>query len=275
MFIDTHSHLNFSAFDKDREEIMEKSLEKNVWMINVGTNYFASKKAIDIAKGKEGIFASIGLHPINLDTGLVKIRNDELSAKENSLEKDFDYKQYAELVMSGGEKVVAIGEIGFDYWYKPKAKTKRELFKEKQRILFRKELKLAKEFELPLILHCRLGHDDLLQELSKKKHKPKGVLHCFCGSLKEAQQFIGLGYYIGLNGMIFKLNLDEAVKKIPLDKILIETDCPFLTPPKLKKKRNEPVNVKCVAEKIAKVKNIKVQEVEKITTENAISLFKL
>ena len=124
-------------------------------------------------------------------------------------------------------------------------------------------------------MHCRLGYDDLVQELSKTKHKFGGVLHCFCGKWEESRKFIELGYYIGFNGIIFKMKLDEIIKKIPLEKILVETDCPFLTPPQMGEKRNEPMNVKYVVERIAKIKNIKAEKVAEVTMENAFKLFKL
>lgn len=276
MFIDTHAHLNFKVYDKDRDEVIRRSLQEDTWVVNVGTNYQTSKKAVDIVKKKEGLFASVGLHPINLDTGLIKMRPDKEEVDEDfSFERKFNYHQYGELILKSHQKVVAVGEIGFDYWYKPKSKAKREQFRKKQRELFHREVKLAKEFELPLILHCRLAYDDLIAELSKIKNKSGGVLHCFCGKWKDAQKFLELGYYLGVNGIIFKLKLDEIVKKTPLEKILIETDCPFLTPPKLGKKRNEPANVKYIAEKIARVKRVKIKEVEKVTTENAVKLFRI
>lgn len=277
MLIDTHAHLNFAAYDKDRDRVIKNSLAEDIWMINVGTNDLTSEKAVEIAKQhKEGIFASVGLHPINLDTGLLKMRQDKNELNEDfSFEQEFDFQRYGELILKSQKKVVAVGEVGFDYWSKPKTKKKFNEFREKQIRLFKKEVDLAKEFELPLILHCRLGYEDLVKELSKIRHKFKGVLHCFCGSWKEAQMFLEMGYYIGLNGIIFKLELDEIIKKTPLERILIETDCPFLTPPEVKKERNEPINVKYITTKIAKIKNVKDQEIEKVTTENANKLFNL
>lgn len=275
MLIDTHAHLNFAAYKNDFDNVINKSLENNTWMINVGTNYQTSKMAVEIAN-KEGVFASVGLHPINLDTRLLKIRIDESeTGKEFRFETSFDHDKYLELIAKGKEKIVAVGEIGFDYWYRPKGKGKREQFKEKQKELFRKEVALAEEFKLPLILHCRLGYEDLIQELKNINYKYGGVVHCFCGKLEEAQEFIKIGYHIGFNGIIFKLKLDEIIKKIPIEKILVETDCPFLTPPELSEERNEPINVKYVVERIAKDKKLKSEEVEKITTENAIKLFRL
>ena len=280
MLIDTHAHLNFATYDKDREKVINRSLKENILILNVGTNYPTSKKAVEIAKDKEGIFASVGLHPINLYTGLIKMRRDKEEPEEYfSFEEKFDYQEYGDLILKGQQKVVAVGEIGFDYWYRPKSKAKREKFKEKQKELFQKEVKLAEEFELPLILHCRLAYDDLVNKLLKIKYKFGGVIHCFCGNINFLKKFLEMGYYIGFNGIIFKkiegINFNEIIKKTPLEKILIETDCPYLTPPLLNKKRNEPLNVKYIAEKIAQIKKIKIKEVEKVTTENAMTLFKI
>jgi TatD DNase family protein len=292
MFIDTHAHLNFSAYKNDFNKVIKNSLKGDIWMINIGTNYQTSKRAVELTKNyKERIFASVGLHPINLDTGLLKIRRDKNEIDEDFyFENDFNTNKYGELIKEGGDRVVAVGEIGFDYWYRPKSKTKREQFKEKQKELFRKEVTLAEEFKLPLILHCRLGYEDLINELKKINYRFGGVVHCFCGSWEQAKTFLEIGYYIGINGIIFKLELDEIIKKTPLDRILVETDCPYLPPPEIVlrepddnleqgrivgKERNEPVNVKYMAEKIAKIKNIKIEKVAKITTENAKKLFKL
>lgn len=296
MLIDTHAHLNFAAYKEDFDKVIKRSIESKIWMINIGTNYQTSKRAVEIIKEyPKGVFATIGLHPINLDTGLIKLKKDESELSSNfRFEKDFDYKKYGELILEGGEKVIAVGEIGFDFWYRPKTKTKKEQFQEKQRELFRKEIALAKEFELPLILHCRLGYEDLVRELKKINYKFGGVLHCFCDTWERAKKILEMGYYIGFNGIIFKLDLDEAIKKTPLDKILIETDCPYLTPPLIGKYlnprqsankktdqrkstliRNEPINVKYIAERIAKIKKVKIEEVEKITTKNALGLFRI
>jgi TatD DNase family protein len=291
MLIDTHAHLNFLIYNKDRKETIKKTLKENVWMINIGTNYQTSKIALDIAKEyKEGIFASVGLHPINLDTGLIKMKRDKNESGEAHFEKEFDFEKYAKLIKNGKNKVVAIGEIGFDYWYRPKSKTKREIFKEKQRELFRKEVALAEKFKLPLILHCRLGYEDLIEELKNINYKYGGVIHCFCGEIKYLKKFLEMGYYIGFNGIIFKkiegIDFNEIIKKTPLEKILVETDCPFLTPPQISEKsgfkktkpdflRNEPVNVKYIAEKIAEIKKTKAKKIEEVTTKNAITLFKL
>ncbi len=317
MFIDTHSHLNFNIFNGDRKKVIERTLKSDVWMINVGTNYLTSKKAIEITEDyPKGVFAAVGLHPINLDTGLIKsqkskmfsfaedffakgeqIKNQNL---EDVLEKSFDYNQYKKLSQS--PKVIAIGEIGLDYYWRPKTTKKRELFKEKQKELLLQQLDLAKELNLPIILHCRMAHQDLIEVL---KSKINGVIHCFTGTWEEAKEYLKMDFYLGFNGLIFKMVFDEIIKNTPLEKILIETDCPYLTPPlpadlssdlsaearraKVEASakaeasakegpatdRNEPLYVKHIAQKIAEIKNLSFEEVAEKTSENAKKLFNL
>ena len=259
MLIDTHAHLNFSDYDKDRDKVIKKCLDNNVWMINVGTDYESSKKAIKISeKYSQGVFASVGMHP------------------ENIGKEVFDYKKYKAL--SNSQKVVAVGEIGLDYWNHPKTKKKGVEFKEKQKKLFLEQLELAEELNLPVIFHCRLAHNDLLEILDAKckiqNTKLRGVVHCFTGNLEQTKKYLNMGFYLGFTGIIFKLNLDEIIRKTPLDRILIETDCPFLSP-LTEIKRNEPLFVKYIAEKIAKLKNITFEEVAEKTSENAKILFSL
>ncbi|MFH1714178.1 MAG: TatD family hydrolase [Candidatus Nealsonbacteria bacterium] len=269
--IDTHAHLNFSVYKDDIEEVIERSLGENVWMINVGSQYGTSKRAVDIAqKYKEGVYAAVGLHPIHLQTGLVKIKDDPEEVQFKSKEEEFDLGKYRELALD--EKVVAIGEIGLDYYWKPKTKVRIEQFKEKQKKVLLGQLNLAKDLSLPVIFHCRMGHDDLIEIL--RDHKIQGVIHCFTGNLEQAKQYLDMGMYIGLNGIIFKMNLDEIIEKMPLGRILLETDCPYLIPPQ-EEGRNEPVFIKHVAEKVAQIKDLKVEELIKITTENAKKLFKI
>jgi len=281
MLIDTHAHLNFLAFEKDADEVIRRSLDNNIWMINVGSNFPTSQKAVEIAqkyKYKKGVFAAVGLHPINLDTGLVKIKIDE---KEGAhFEKEFDYEKYKKLALN--EKVVAIGEIGLDYYWKPKTKGRLTLLKETQRDLLLNELGLAKELNLPVIFHCRIAHDDLIEILQRPglcKSKINRVIHGFVGDKEQLQEYLKMGFYIGLNGIIFKkiegINFEENIKETPLEKILIETDCPYLTPPQFEKERNEPMAVKYVVQEIARIKNTTFKKVADITTKNAKELFDL
>ena len=279
MLIDTHAHLNFNAFKNDADEVIRHSLAENVWMINVGSKYKTSRKAVEIAqKYEKGVFAAIGLHPIYSTSGLVKIKTDPDEGGFEAIAEDFDEEKYKELAKS--EKVVAIGEIGLDYYYKPKTKTKLSLFKETQKQVFLKQLDLAEELDLPVIFHCRMAFDDLLEILRKTKLKnPKfrGVVHCFTGNWDQAKECLSLGFYLGFNGIIFKeikgVDFKENIRNIPLDRILLETDCPYLTPPMASAKRNEPLFIKHVAEEVAKIKEISFEELSRITTENAKKLF--
>jgi len=235
MLIDTHAHLNFNAFKDDLDKVIGRCLAENIWMINVGTKYETSKRAVEIAEQyEEGVYAAVGLHPIHLGTGLVKIRTDSEEGSFETGGEDFHISEYKSLAQS--PKVVAIGEIGLDYYYKPKTKKKLELFKEKQKELLLKQLDLAKELNLPVIFHCRMAHEDLLKilnyKLKTKNYKLNGVVHCFTGSWEQAKQYLDMGFYLGFNGIIYKLDLKEVIEKTPIEKILIETDCPYLTPPR-------------------------------------------
>ena len=252
MLIDTHAHLNFSAYKNDVDEVIKRTLDNNIWMINVGSQYSTSKRAVELAgKYEKGVWAAVGLHPIHSQDEFVR-------------------EKYKELARS--KKVVAIGEIGLDY------KKEYVPFKKRQREVFLQQLKLAEELDLPVIFHCRMAHADLLEFINSKfksqNSKLNGVVHCFTGAWEQAIEYLDMGFYLGFNGIIFKLNLDEIIKKIPLDKILIETDCPYLTPPQIEG-RNEPLYVKYVAEKIAQIKKLSYDKISAITTENAIKLFKL
>jgi TatD DNase family protein len=249
-YFDTHAHLNFPDYNKDREDVIENTLNQGVFVINIGTDIKESEKVIEIARNyKEGVYAVIGLHPLHID------------------DEDFCYKDYKKLAQD--KKVVAIGETGLDYKYIKE----NEEAKEKQKKVFREHIKLSKELNLPLVLHCRMAHKDLL-EILKESTDIFGVLHCFSGRLKEAEEYLKLGFYLGINGIIFKMNLEKAIKEIPLEKIVLETDCPFLSPVE-DKKRNEPLFLKHISSEVARIKEIKEEEVMGKTTENAKKLFNI
>ncbi|MCX6721557.1 MAG: TatD family hydrolase [Candidatus Staskawiczbacteria bacterium] len=272
MIIDTHSHLNFKAYDNDRDEVIKRTQKEGVVCIDVGTKYETSKRAVELAEKNENIYAAIGMHPIHIKTDLLKLKMDEDEGAFAPLGEEFDKTKYLELAKS--KKVVAIGEIGLDYYYKPKTTAKLEQFKQKQKQVFIQQLELAQELNLPVIIHCRMAFKDLYEILKTKKLT--GVIHCFTGNLEEAQQFMDLGFYLGINGIIFKLDLDEVIKKALLEKLLVETDCPYLTPPaEGKEKRNEPIFVKHIIQKIADLKGITFDEVALATTQNAQKLFGL
>lgn len=273
MIIDTHSHVQFHAFKDDRDEVVKKTLAQDIWMINVGTKFQTSQEAVLLAeKYDTGVFAAIGLHPMYAAAEFMKVRHDASEEESLVLETEFDKEKYR--VLATSKKVVAIGEIGLDYYYKPKTVTKLAEFKEKQKQIFLQQLDLATELNLPVILHCRMAHDDVIKILQSRREK-RGVIHCFTGTLQQAQKYIALGFYIGINGIIFKFDIDNVIKNISLESILLETDCPYLTPPQEASKRNEPIFIKHTIQKIADLKNVSFDQVCEVTTQNAKKLFNI
>jgi len=260
--------LNFNAYREDSLSVLQRSLDNDVWMINVGSQYSTSKRAVDMAeKYQQGAYAAVGLHPIHLGSGLVQTKGDPEEIQFQTHGEVFDYEKYKKLAES--PKVVAIGEIGLDY------KSEYASFEEKQKAVLLQQIALAKELVLPVIFHCRMAHNDLIKILNERiADGHSGVIHCFTGSWKQAQSYLDMGFYLGFNGIIFKLNLEEIIKKAPLEKILIETDCPYLTPPQ-ESGRNEPIFVKHVAQKIADIKKINIEDIIKTTTQNAKTLFRI
>ena len=277
MIIDTHSHLNFDAFKDDFDEVMKRTLEQNIWIINVGTNYKTSQRSVEITEEyQSGVYSAIGFHPIYAASEFIKLKIDP-NEGEFPLGNTFNKDQYKKLAQS--KKVVAIGEVGLDYYYKPKTTAKLSYFKEKQKQVFLEQINLAEELNLPLILHCRMAHADLIEilrsKIKNKNAKLTGVVHCFTGTMEEMKEYIEMGFYIGLNGIIFKLPLDEIVKNCPLDKMLVETDCPYLTPIQEGQKRNEPIFIKHTIQRIAELKKVRFEEVCQKTTQNGKNLFRI
>ena len=270
MIFDTHAHLNFSDFEKDREDLINNCLENDLGMINVGTNYLSSEKAVEIAQKFSGVYAAVGLHPSNIASDFFKMKS-EPEVSENILEKGFAYERYKAL--AGDKKVVAIGECGLDYWRRPKGAAKQEAFKQEQRDVFLRQIDLAVDLGLPMIIHCREAFAETIGMLQGKK--ARGVIHCFTGNMEEAETFVSLGFYLGLNGIIFKADLSEVISKIPLDRFLVETDCPYLSPPELAGKRNDPFSIEYVIKEVAKIKGITVEEVAATTASNTGKLFSI
>lgn len=268
MLIDTHAHVNFKQYDKDREETIERALAQDIWIINVGADHKTSVEAVNIAQFyAEGVYAAVGAHPTD-------------AIRPSSGQAFFDFDEYEKL--AGDSKVVAIGETGLDYFH---IKDKEERVKQEE--LFLRHLDLAQKLNKPIILHCRQAtpkashsggraHQDLIKILKKTARQESGIIHCFSGDLNEAKEYMAIGLLIGFNGIItFSRDYDKIIKEIPLEKIVIETDCPYLTPIPFRGKRNEPAYVKYVAEKIAEIKDLDFKEVSERTTENAKRLFKI
>lgn len=287
MLIDTHTHLNFQAFKEDAPEVIERSLADKIWVINVGSQLETSRRAVELAeKYSEGVYAAIGFHPIHVTGEMLKNKLDpeELAVQEKISE--FNIDDYRKLALGPrGRRVVAIGEIGLDYYYKPKTKIRLEEFKNRQKQVLLEQMNLAKELDLPIAFHCRSAHGDLIEILNTKykildtKSELRGVIHCFTGSIEQMQRYLDLGLYLGFNGIVFKsipgIDWQEIITKAPLEKILVETDAPYLTPPEAGQERNEPLFMKYVVQEIAKIKQVSYQEVSEITTQNARELFSI
>jgi len=283
MFIDTHAHVNFNVFKDDAEEVIRRSLDNETWMILVGSEYKTSNRALHLAnKYQKGVYAAIGLHPIHLQDMPIDSQEDGNSYNFRSRCEDFDYGSYEKLAKF--EKVVAIGEIGLDYYHLDPSKDI-EAAKKKQQEVFAEQLLLARSLDLPVIIHCRQAHDDLLGILEefKKEYghiiptdRPWGVVHCFSGDEDLAWKYFNLGLFISFTGLItFSKQWDELIRKMPLDKIMIETDTPYMTPEPHRGQRNEPVLVQYVAKRIAEIKNLKIEKVAEVTFENAKNLFRI
>ena len=258
MIFDSHCHPQMVQYNKDREEMIARAKGSGVSMICVGTDLETSKMAIELAQKHEGMWATVGLHP-----------NDNLNEK-------FEPDLYEELLKMS--KVVAMGEIGLDYYRTTDLKDQ-QIQKER----FEQQLQLAEKLKLPVILHSRDAgkgstgkvHEDMISVL-KNNFSGIGVAHSFTGSMEDAKKYLELGFYLGFNGILtFARQYDEIVREVPLDRILLETDAPYLTPEPHRGKRNEPEYVIEVAKKIAELKNEPIEKVIEQTTNNCRKLFNL
>ena len=279
MLIDTHAHVNFSAFKDDADEVIRRALAADTLMILVGSETKTSKRALEYAnKYEKGVYAAVGLHPMH--THEQKAEGDDYDF--TTREEEFSYDVYEKLAQF--KKVVAIGEIGLDYYHIDK-KSDIAAVKEKQKEIFLQQLKLAKNLKLPVIIHCRQAHDDMLEILKKfrkeykdtmVKDKVWGVMHCFSGDEELAWQYFSLGLDISFTGLItFSAQWDDLIRRLPNDKFMIETDCPYMTPEPFRGQRNEPILVKKVAERIAQIKNLSFERVAELSTINAKKLFNI
>jgi TatD DNase family protein len=274
-YIDIHSHVNFKAFDVDRDETIKRALDNDTWVINVGTQVNTSRAAIELAhKYKEGVYAIIGLHPIHTDASF----HDEQELGEEGGEftsrgEIFDKNIYREFLKD--DKVVAIGECGLDYYHLDEESI------QKQKEAFIAQIEIANEFEKPLMLHIRNNpknknvnaYLDSL-ELLKKYSKVKGDVHFFAGDWEIAKAFLDFGFTLSFTGVItFTHDYDEIIKNTPLDMIMSETDAPYVAPVPHRGKRNEPVYVKEIVKRIAEIKNLPEEEVAKAIIANAKRVF--
>ncbi len=249
---DTHAHYDDEQFDSDRAELFASFKNKGVELImNCATNLNSVKSTLALANENDFIYAAAGLHP-----------EDILDSEESEIE-------VIKRVALEEKKVKAIGEIGLDYYWK-------EVPREKQLIFFEKQILLAKELDLPVIVHDREAHEDTLNLI--KKYAPKGVMHCFSGSAEMAKEVLKTGMYIGIGGALTFKNAKKILKvadEVPIEKILLETDCPYMAPVPFRGKRNDSSLIKYVAERLGEIKGMSEEEVIDICNKNGRKLFEI
>ena len=252
MLFDTHAHMNDPAFDEDREEVLLSLEGKGVGaMLNVGCCLESSKDCIAMAEKYPFVYASVGSHPDSAD----EVNEEVIEA----------YRQ-----MAKHPKVMAIGEIGLDYYYET-------IPRQIQQEAFRMQMALAKELNMPVIVHERNAHDDGMR-IVKEFKGVTGVFHCYSGSAEMARQLVDMGWYIGFTGVLTFKNARKAVEtaeRIPLERIVLETDCPFMAPEPHRGKRNDPGYLPYMAQRLADIRGISLEEVVRVTTENAKKLYRI
>lgn len=280
--IDTHAHLNFQSFAHAHEwrDVLQRAHDANVQMINVGTNLKTSQRAVEIAEEVgNGAWAAIGLHPIHLAKDVTE--HDTFNDREyRFVTKAERFDKQAFFALAQSLRVVAVGESGLDYFhcddFRSSAMTSEE-FVELQKETLYEILGFAREIQKPNIFHCRDAYDDFV-EIVKDFGYINGVVHCFTGTKEQARKILELGLFIGFTGIVTFPNaqvLQGVATFVPLDRMLLETDCPYLAPQPVRGQRNEPKYVRFVAEKIAELKKISIEEVAVATTVNATKLFNL
>ena len=252
MLFDTHAHLNDPAFDADRDELIRGLPEKGVGLVmNIGCCLESSRDCVKMADTYTHIYATVGSHPDSANEV-----NEGVLAEYRMLCKH--------------PKVKAIGEIGLDYYYE-------DIPRDIQQKAFRMQMELAQELGLPVVVHERDAHQDGLM-IVKDFPTVTGVFHCYSGSAEMARQLVNMGWYIGFTGVLTFKNARKAVEtaaSIPLERIVLETDCPFMAPEPFRGKRNDPGYLFRMAEKLAEIRGVSVAEVEEITTQNAKKLYRL
>lgn len=254
MLFDTHVHLNADQFIEDREETINRALEAGVTkMVVVGFDEETIRLAIEIAETYDFIYAAVGWHPV-----------DAIDYNESHLEWLEELTKH--------EKVVALGEMGLDYYWDTSPK-------DIQADVFRKQIHLAKKVNMPIIIHNREATADIIKILQEENAaEVGGIMHCYSATREELQACLEMNFYISLAGPVTFKNakeVKEVAKVVPLDRLLIETDAPYLAPHPYRGKRNEPAYVKLVAEEIARLREMSLEDVSRITTENALKIFRL
>ncbi|OHA02074.1 MAG: hypothetical protein A3H71_01710 [Candidatus Sungbacteria bacterium RIFCSPLOWO2_02_FULL_48_13b] len=267
--IDSHAHVQFPAYDEDREAVISRALDGGIWMVNIGTQELTSRDAIELAeKYPKGVYATIGFHPGHIGAS----HHDEWEKTAPS-EEVFDIG--ALRALAEHTKVVGIGECGLDYY-----RIQDSVVRIKQEEIFRAQVGLAHELQKPLVIHCRDAFSDLIRILNSESlflnSGGAGAVHFFSGTVEDARKLMDLGFYLGFGGVVtFAKAYERVVREIPLERIVLETDAPYVAPVPYRGKRNEPLYIEAVAEKIAEWKDVSVDGVRRITTKNAKILFRI
>ncbi len=268
--VDVHTHVQFAAYGEEGDKAIERALKEDIWLVNVGTQKDTSWGATVTAEGyDEGVYATVGLHPIHTTKSFHDVKElggGEAARAFTSKGEEFDYDFYKEI--GSNKKVVAIGECGLDYYRLD------ENTKEKQFEAFEAQIALANELKKPLMIHCREAFGDLIALLEKNRNlllrdRP-GINHFFAGSRDDAKALLGLGFSFSFGGVItFTRDYDEVIRYIGIERIVLETDAPYVAPSPHRGKRNEPSFIQHTAEKLAEILGLDVSEVEERTTANA------
>lgn len=252
MFFDSHAHYDDKRFNEDKDELLQSMSKNDVdYIVNAAANIASSNEGIHLAEKYPSIYTAVGVHPHDVS----ELEEDAIEALES---------------LSKHPKVVAIGEIGLDYYYDH---SPRDI----QRLWFQRQMALAKKVQLPIIVHSREASQETFNMI-KESGLSSGVIHCYSGSAEMAKEYIKLGFYIGIGGTLTFNNARktiEVVEQIPLGAIVIETDCPYLTPMPHRGKRNDSTYLKYIAQKIGDIKNLSIEEVARVTTDNAKALYNI
>lgn len=274
--IDTHAHVQFKAFDEDRDAVLARCREKGVVMNVVGTQLSTSQAAVALSETIDDAYASVGLHPIQEYKVPVKEEMDHFTTRG----EQFDMEAYSAL--AAHPKVVAIGETGLDRYHVPKD-TAYDVIFETQKKVFLQHVELGKKHALPLVIHVRDAHDEMLSILDALPETPAGVIHCFSGGPAEAERYLAHGLFLGFTGVVTfpekktdpepQRALCEVIRTMPEDRILVETDSPYLAPQAYRGQRAEPWMVEECIKKIAQIRGTTVDDIAAITAANARRLF--
>lgn len=254
MLFDTHAHYDDDKFNDDRHNVIKKARESGIgYILNAANDAASSAECISLSREFDFVYAAVGVHPHNVE-----------HMNDNTLSELAD--------LAGNEKVVAIGEIGLDYYYNNSPA-------EKQKLWFARQINLARRLKLPVIVHDRDAHEDVLKILTDENAKDVGgVLHCYSGSVEMAKILLKRNFYISVGGAVTFKNarrIIEVVEYLPLDRLLLETDCPYMTPEPHRGKRNDSSYLKYISARVADIKSMPQEEIINITTENAKRLFKI